>query len=328
MILEQAFSSLPEILTGYGFPAQEYEGGIVGAYSLAVLQELNGRNVNNPIAAMQLEKPFRDRRKPILAKDDKTKRYLRCDLHLSGLPVRIGSSALSHYGWRHSNWVEAKFFRAFTKDGKPKKSTNQAVNTAHLLADLVRLLTLIPVSKGRKDGLSYVGRYLLHVYLTQVEDHLSVARRQDGQDVDRPWLGTITTPGRWELEGESVGYEPDSVLSKLGRELRELSFDLTVTNFVHEPIVDASPSRQFMCYLTRIDAFTIRYNDIWWSLGADREIVESRDGAADEIAGFVGRHIGLTTERDTQKPTPEEEGAADTVESDDDAQDAAEADNG
>ncbi|MCB1512261.1 MAG: hypothetical protein KDJ36_15280 [Hyphomicrobiaceae bacterium] len=328
MILEQAFHSMPEILTGYGFPSQEYEGGIVGAYSLAILQELNGRNVNNPIAAMQLEKPFRDRSKPIIAKDDKTKRYLRCDLHLSGIPVRIGSAALSHYGWRHSNWVEAKFFRAFTKDGKPRKSTNQAVNTAHLLADLIRLMTLVPVRRGKKDGLSFAGRYLLHVYLTQFEDHLSVSRREDGQDVERPWLGTITTPGRWEVEGESVGYEPDSVLSKLGRELRELSFDLTVTNFVQEPIVDASPSRQFMCYLTRIDAFTIRHNDIWWSLGADREIVESRDGAADEIARFVGRYIGLTTERDTQKPTPEEEEAEDSDRSDKEIEEPMEGENG
>ena len=58
MIIEQAFYNLPEILVGAGYAKQEYEAGIVSAYSLALLQELNGRNVSLPISAIYAEKQF------------------------------------------------------------------------------------------------------------------------------------------------------------------------------------------------------------------------------------------------------------------------------
>ena len=46
MLFEQAFYYLPEIMAGANYPAQDYEGGIVGAYTMALLQALNGRNIN------------------------------------------------------------------------------------------------------------------------------------------------------------------------------------------------------------------------------------------------------------------------------------------
>lgn len=48
MLIEQAFLALPEILHGWGYQDQDYEAGLVNAFSLALLQVLNGRNAPNP----------------------------------------------------------------------------------------------------------------------------------------------------------------------------------------------------------------------------------------------------------------------------------------
>jgi len=58
MFTEGAFSTLPEILLGSGYQKQDYESGLVGAFSLALLQALNGRNIANQISCMQHEKLF------------------------------------------------------------------------------------------------------------------------------------------------------------------------------------------------------------------------------------------------------------------------------
>lgn len=49
MLIEQTFHNLPEILLGAGYSRQEYsqgfEASIVSAFSLAILQELNGKTL-------------------------------------------------------------------------------------------------------------------------------------------------------------------------------------------------------------------------------------------------------------------------------------------
>ena len=155
MILEQALFHLPEILTGSGYPRQSYEGGIVGAFSLAILQALNGRNIPNPISCLHAEKPFQlDGWK---RGETKRRRYLRSDLHLNLEANEIGSDRLAAYGWRFRNWIEAKFFR--------KSTSNPQQNTAAILADLLRLLALVPnLAPANGDGRIITGRYLLHIY--------------------------------------------------------------------------------------------------------------------------------------------------------------------
>lgn len=58
MIVEQAFIALPELLLGNYYAIQEYEAGIVGSLSMAILQELNGRNVSHPIQHLQAERRY------------------------------------------------------------------------------------------------------------------------------------------------------------------------------------------------------------------------------------------------------------------------------
>lgn len=305
MIIEQAFYNLPEILTGYGYPSQEYEGGIVGAFSLAVLQELNGRNVNNPISLMQMEKPFRKRTQPWIASGNK-KRYLRCDFHLNTWPIKAGSQRLSTYGWRHRNWLEAKFFRAFTKGGKPKKSSNQVVNTAQLLADVIRLLTLVPQERSNKDDLSISNRYLLHVYLNRPEDHITTQTQQGGHNVDRPWVAAITKPGQQQLAAYSLANETAGVRNQLGRQLNEITIGMTVTNFIVTPLTRIDGQRLFECYLSRVDAFQVTRGNDSWGIDADRVITSSSGTAQKDIADFIGARISITGGIEQQKPTVDE----------------------
>lgn len=298
MILEQAFHNLPEILTGYGFQSQEYEGGIVGAYSLAILQELNGRNINNPISCMQMERPFGGRGAPLVTVNNKP-RYLRCDLFLDGGALHIGSKRFASYGWRHHNWIEAKFFRAFSADGKPKASTNEASNTAKLLADLLRLIALVPDGSGKRTT-SDRGRYLLHVYLRRVSDHLSV-NWNDTKREPRGWLSALTTVGRqkasFTLSDETVGIRDD-----LGRPLDPVLIEFTSTNFVLDPVGGDDDVVTFVCCLSRIETFKITNGADWWAIDQDRKITSSAAGASSAIRKFVATHINVKRQSDEEKP--------------------------
>ena len=60
MLFEQALYSLPEILLGNDYSKTNYELGLVSAFSQVVLQELNGRNVLNPISCLTSEFPIKE----------------------------------------------------------------------------------------------------------------------------------------------------------------------------------------------------------------------------------------------------------------------------
>lgn len=55
MIIEQALMNLPETMVGAGFGHKNYEGSIVSAFSLAILQSLNSRNIPNPMSCIIAE---------------------------------------------------------------------------------------------------------------------------------------------------------------------------------------------------------------------------------------------------------------------------------
>lgn len=99
MLFEQAFMSLPEFLTGLPYQEFDYEGTLMSAFSMAVLQELNGRNINNPISCLRSEVTYP-------AAPGK-----RADLHLDLEAMNILTPALNQYGIRRHNWLEAKYFK-------------------------------------------------------------------------------------------------------------------------------------------------------------------------------------------------------------------------
>lgn len=47
--------AMPEFLTGTPFSTYQFEATIANAFTLAMLQELNARNVQNPISLLRSE---------------------------------------------------------------------------------------------------------------------------------------------------------------------------------------------------------------------------------------------------------------------------------
>ncbi len=157
MLIEQAFIQLPEILNGSRYQQQNYEAGLVGAFSLAVLQALNGHNTPNPIGCLQHEKLYRTNGAYAGAQNP---RYFRGDLFLNIARLYVVNRRLSQYGLRHHAWLEAKFFRNQAGPQGNAHSTNKAAHAAAFLADLARLATLVPEAAP----LSCAGRYFFHFY--------------------------------------------------------------------------------------------------------------------------------------------------------------------
>ena len=316
MLIEQAFMNLPEILTGSGYPSQDYEGGIVAAYALAILQELNGRNVNNPISALQMERPFRPRDLPLLTTAGNP-RYFRCDVHVDGSKVRMGSKLLSSYGWRHGNWIEAKFFRCFeASTGAPKATGNKDVNKGALLADLIRLVTLVPRTHTKKSEEDICGRYVLHIYSRNPGDHVSLSYNQDGR-IERLWLKGLLRAGQNEVKDFKLDSEKPSVKNACGAGLSPLVISFKSTNFVLVPRPVPDDKRTYHCVLSRIDSFTVVNGDDSIIYALDRAVTENPAGAQERIASFVATHLSVKSTADEEKPP---EGSSDDEGQDDEEQ--------
>ncbi|QGQ24712.1 hypothetical protein F1728_19360 [Gimesia benthica] len=281
MIIEQAFMKLPEILTGSRFPTQGYEGGIVGALSLALLQQLNACNINSPLAALQQERLYR--KSDFWKMQAGKERHLRADLHLSLEGFRTASHALSSYGWRHNNWLEAKFFRTTT--------SAQMQNTAGLLADLIRLMTLVPIECSKDDTTkTNSGRYLLHVYLGQPKDYLSIRNKK--KNIERAWLSPMLDYGRWDTNGYiKLADETDGILKFINPRLSDLKVRYVCTNLILEPIFDIELESFYCCILTRLDSFSVKLNQNTWTVKEDRTF--SNSDSYKKISDYVGKYINI-----------------------------------
>ena len=83
--------ALPEFLTGTPFQRYQFEGTVVTAFAMAVLQELNSRNVQNPISLLRSEVEY-----PV----DRAK---RADLPSAAVPI-VFSRIWSGWGCCSSRW--------------------------------------------------------------------------------------------------------------------------------------------------------------------------------------------------------------------------------
>ena len=305
MLIENAFHYLPEILTGSNYAAQGYEAGIVNAISLAVLQELNARNVPNPIAALTVEKLYNENgfERPDASPK---KRYLRSDLFVDTSRTFVATAALGRFGWRHRNYVEAKFFRP----GGPPSTTAAAV----LLGDLIRLCSLTPpvVSSNRHNRLPSpcagalsadgkykeicVARYFLHVYEGTPEDR--VGKRS------RKWLKTLRTPGTGTLEIRVGDDSADTFKNAISPELQDLKLTANIFNQVIEQRTEENVT-SYLCVLTRIESFKVSCGNLSWAETNSREGTESSSGDWTKLQALIGKHILFSSSaKSTEEETP------------------------
>jgi len=275
VIVEQAFFHLPEILHGSGYNRQEYEAGIVGALSLAILQVLNGRNAANPISYLQLEKLYRAKG---LYSGALAPRYLRADMYIETHRLKVGNKRLAQYGWRHSNWLEAKFLRGQSNNGA-KHAGNKTVHVASFLADLLRLSILVPEDSAQSCN----GRFFLHVYDSDPKWYLTFG--------NRTWMKALCRPGQQRIKLKNLDSEPPTVTKHLGI-FPGLEVDLELTNFVIEPLGAGNPPSYWM-YLTRIDGIKAQLGAHEFIADKDRVITLSSSTALAELSRFVSESIHI-----------------------------------
>ena len=336
MLIENAFHYLPEILSGSNYAAQDYEAGIVNAVSLAVLQELNARNVPNPLAALSVEKLYSSTGFERPDNNPDKKRHLRADLFVDTSKTFVACEGLSRFGWRHKNYLEAKFFRPGSAS-----STN---NAALLLGDVIRLCCLVPPmvaglrrkknpkpspcdgdpSADGKYSEICVGRYLLHVYEGSVETLMGKKAR--------PWAKELRIPSGSKIEVKIGDDKADTFKKALSSDLAELKVKIGFTNRVISQL-EAAGKTHYLCVLTRIDSFAVTLGDLSWTENEKREGLESKAGAWRELQATVGKHLLFTSKLKKKgediPPTGDEleslEGAEDDSENEPESADQVEA---
>ena len=248
MLYEQAFVSLPEFLTGLPYQKFDYEGTLMSAFAMAVLQELNGRNINNPISCLRAETKYHQ------AHD------MRADLHLDLDAMNIITPTLNKYGIFNQNWLEAKFFK-LNEQGRP--TVDKLKVTLLLLKDIIRLVALPPETIGRQ---SQGGRYLLHAYQGPPEAHVAERKNKGAQanasGFTRKWVRRIRTPGRGVTKHIRASKEVSQFDTIIGSGLRPMQLEFDTTTFAYEPW--DGDLAAYWCYLTRIDDFYIALGNHWF----------------------------------------------------------------
>ncbi|MDU8618735.1 hypothetical protein RYB67_09195 [Pseudomonas syringae] len=240
MIFEQAFMSLPEFLTGTPFQRYQFEGTIVTAFSMAVLQELNSRNVPNPVSILRAEVGY-----PI---DDRK----RADLHIDLRKLNLFNDDLQSYGFYENNWLEAKFCR-LSKSGKVVTAT--LTSTFLMLKDLIRLCSLVPDNQLQGDH-STSGRYLLHAYQGDPSQYFNYNRNQNKSRAEREWIKPLIDSGRQTIKINDLRLETTQEFKKcVGKRAGRINMEATVTNFVHIP--REYNDGVYHIVLTRIEDFQI-----------------------------------------------------------------------
>jgi hypothetical protein len=280
MLIEQAFFNMPEILVGAGYAKQEYEAGIVSAFSLALLQELNGRNASNPISCITAEKRF----SPKAAK-------LRADLYVRLSRLLVGTRNYSEFGFRYNNWIEAKYFRS----GAGTIPSTQ--NLGQVAADLIRLAALVPLQRakdqaGKLTDKLISGRYFLHVYYGDPLQHLNPKRKtpKDGQTPTREWVAPLLNPGANEIKDLELIDESVAFFTHLGSGLKTLKCSMKITNLVIAPR-RAADTEFYTFVLTRIDEAELEFNGRSFAFSADRTFACNPASEFEEFRDDVISHV-------------------------------------
>ncbi len=315
MIFENALGYLPEILAGSSYYEKNYEASIVNAFSLAVLQALNARNVPNPLSVIDAERFYGD--------TEDNPRHLRADLFVNISSMSVGSQELARFGWRYQNWLEAKFFRKI--DGKATINSTSA--KIGLAADIVRLCTLATpfVSYSPKESKRYfpdkrgqnspdgkyqnlcTGRYLLHVYDRDPHNLL-------GDCTDKwKWLNNLYS---YSPEIFTIKFVDKGKTKLLKRTFPEPIFNIEIQNikiknFIFEQCPKDGIEERLKCVLSKIISFKVVWGEYSWEEKEDRTAVanplDSWLKIKDAVAKNIDFNSSTTKQNDDYPPTSDEQ---------------------
>jgi hypothetical protein len=286
MLIESAFSMLPEYVAGFGFPRVKREANAVGSIGFALLNALHAKNILDPIQRIQLEQKYETKAVPLPNGSNR-----QCDIFLDYGGSKLGSAMLANYGWRYRNYVEAKFFKSYhqTPSGQDSRSS---VNSAEAVADLIRLIALVPEPQAQLNqpqAKTSSARYFvclsdrppmhfINKYLTSLHSTFESPSKQASISLD---LSTGKAAGRFS--------------DRVGLTFNRLNVNISrATCFSHYPL-DSTVQDSLWMLLIRIDSATITMTDgaltRSFAIGLDRGLTQSRAGDYDLIRRFVATNI-------------------------------------
>jgi hypothetical protein len=256
MIIEGAFYKLPELLISHASPRWQYEATLASHLAMAVLLELNARNLPMPQSRIHIERPY-----PI----EKAGPASRADLFVDLEGVFTHGLWMPCYGAKRNTWLEAKFFGSI---GRGTGTEPKTENAARILKDLLRLCIFVKEERsGHRDN----SRYFVAIFNRTPEIYLAYQRRFPGES-DREWLRTLLSPGRHQLQ-ISLDGEATVFVRTVGTGFTSLAdpleVSLDVVTYSFEPT--ALPSEfLYWGYLVRIIKFTV-------CLGSDQLVYDESD---------------------------------------------------
>lgn len=243
MIIESAFLKLPELLTSKSDHYGTLEATVVNFLAIAILMELNSRNIPKAFERVHSEKPY-----PM---KDRGGNPLRADLFVKLDGVFPFPGRMAVYGARSENWIEAKtFFGSARRSNSASPKTKEA---GKILKDILRLCLL--------PSLGPSGRYLLLVFAGDVSESLALRRRNQ----DRTWLSDLLTEGFTDIQ-VNLTNEPKVLKEAIGPGFvrsDKLEIRLGLHTMVFQPDLRTIPSSYplFRGHLARIHGFQISTTD-------------------------------------------------------------------
>lgn len=287
MLVESAFSILPEIIAGAGFQKVAKEANAVSSFSYALLNTLHSKNVLEPLQRIQQEKLYATKILPLPALHQNR----ICDIYLNYGGSKIGTQALAAYGWRYVNYIEAKFLKNY-KSTKTGQDTNAQKNSAELIADLIRLICLVPepeLVKKPNQAKTSSARYLLVLANAKPSVFITKYLVELLSFFEKPFsVGQITI----DL-GSSKAKK--SLAGKVGTNFDRLKIEcnrLTVQS--HYPMGITGKGACWML-LIRIDAakvsMTYNNNVHTYEIKEDRTLAEGAQDDYTKIRDFVANNI-------------------------------------
>lgn len=246
MIIEGAFFKIPELLIQNRAPGDHYEGTLVSQLAMAVLLELNARNIPQALHRIHIERPYPSR--------DGERPPGRADLFvdLDGVFPSSLHDPFAEYGIRAHNWLEAKLF---ARIGQRSGTETKTSNAGAIALDLIRLCLFIPESTW---GPTRNARYLLLISDREPTQYVAFTR-QTPNPPRRDWLHALLAPGTHHST-ITLKDEPRSLRSVIPAHDEAFVTDLVIeirtvcTQFA--PLIPSS-STSYFGSLIRILGFTV-----------------------------------------------------------------------
>ncbi len=123
----------------------------------------------------------------------------------------------------------------------------------------------------------------------------------------RAWIGALTEPGHKAVENFKLVTETDGVRRNINPGLSDLTISFESTNTVVAPLYHLSDHRQYVCILSRIDAFEVNLDTQAWGVQLDRTLKQTSQSSYGKINRFVGSRVNIKGNIEEQPP-PDEDG--------------------